>query len=46
MIAAHGGTITAFDRPGGGAVFRVRLPVEGQAPAVPAEPAGGDDDAH
>lgn len=26
VVAAHGGTITAENRPGGGAVFRVRLP--------------------
>jgi two-component system sensor histidine kinase KdpD len=44
MVAAHGGSIEGFDRPGGGAVFRVRLPIEGQPPAVPAEPAGGEDD--
>jgi two-component system sensor histidine kinase KdpD len=26
IAAAHGGTIAAEDRPGGGAVFRVTLP--------------------
>ncbi len=44
MVVAHGGTIEAHDREGGGSVFRIRLPIEGQAPAVPAEPAGSADD--
>jgi two-component system sensor histidine kinase KdpD len=34
---ALGGTVTAGNRPGGGAVFRVRLPLPGPAPSV--EPA-------
>jgi len=37
MVEAHGGTITAANRPGGGAVFAVRLPLEGTPPAVQAE---------
>jgi two-component system sensor histidine kinase KdpD len=37
-----GGTVTAGNRPGGGAVFRVRLPLPGPAPAVePAVPEEG-----
>jgi two-component system sensor histidine kinase KdpD len=45
IVEAHGGTIRAENRPGGGAVFRVRVPIEGVAPAVEretsAEPASG-----
>jgi len=37
IVAAHGGTITAANRPGGGAVFRFELPA-GQPPVVEAEP--------
>jgi two-component system, OmpR family, sensor histidine kinase KdpD len=37
MVEAHGGTITAANRPGGGAVFTVRLPLEGAPPPVEAE---------
>jgi two-component system sensor histidine kinase KdpD len=33
IIQAHGGRIRAENRPGGGAVFRFSLPVEGAAPA-------------
>jgi two-component system sensor histidine kinase KdpD len=33
IAAAHGGTITAMNRPGGGALFRFELPA-GQAPAI------------
>ncbi|MBL8972411.1 MAG: sensor histidine kinase KdpD [Myxococcales bacterium] len=39
VAEAHGGGITAGARPGGGAVFRVTLPIGGEAPAVPAEEA-------
>ncbi|HUL50815.1 MAG TPA: sensor histidine kinase KdpD [Gemmatimonadales bacterium] len=40
IIMAHGGRITAQNRPGGGAVFRFTLPISGPPPsAVPAEPA-------
>jgi two-component system sensor histidine kinase KdpD len=38
VVEAHGGTIEAANRDGGGAVFRFRLPVVGQPPAVAAEP--------
>ncbi|UJR82904.1 sensor histidine kinase [Sandaracinus amylolyticus] len=34
IVQAHGGTITAENRPGGGALFRVTLPVEGEPPRV------------
>jgi len=38
IVEAHGGTITARPRSGGGATFRISLPLTGQAPSVPAEP--------
>jgi len=38
IVEAHGGTINATNRPGGGAVFRIELPVEG-APPPPVEKA-------
>ncbi len=34
---AHGGSLVAENRPGGGAVFRLTLPQQGQAPSVPPE---------
>jgi two-component system sensor histidine kinase KdpD len=34
IVGAHGGTITAANRPGGGAVFRFTLPSTGRPPAV------------
>ncbi|WP_275976487.1 ATP-binding protein [Geothrix alkalitolerans] len=37
IVQAHGGTIQASDRPGGGARFLVALPVDGPPPAAPAE---------
>lgn len=40
MIEAHGGTITAANRPEGGAILTVRLPLGGAPPVVEAEPAG------
>jgi two-component system sensor histidine kinase KdpD len=38
IAEAHGGRISAENRPGGGARFRVVLPVEGDAPPVEREP--------
>ncbi|MFO0675569.1 MAG: sensor histidine kinase KdpD [Polyangiaceae bacterium] len=37
MIEAQGGTIDVVAREGGGATFRFTLPIEGDAPVVPAE---------
>jgi two-component system sensor histidine kinase KdpD len=37
IVVAHGGTITAANRPEGGASFRFTLPIDGQPPAVPEE---------
>lgn len=37
IVAAHGGTITAAHRPGGGTEFRITLPLEAEPPAVPPE---------
>jgi two-component system, OmpR family, sensor histidine kinase KdpD len=37
IVAAHGGTIQAASRPGGGARFIVRLSLEGEPPTVEAE---------
>lgn len=34
IVQAHGGTMEARNRSGGGALFMVRLPVEGEPPAV------------
>lgn len=34
IVEAHGGEIGAADRPGGGAVFFLTLPLEGQPPAL------------
>ncbi|MGE5338621.1 MAG: DUF4118 domain-containing protein [Gemmatimonadota bacterium] len=39
-IEAHGGSISAAGRPGGGAVFRFTLPLVASAPRVPEEPEG------
>jgi len=38
VISAHGGTIAAANRPGGGAVFRMTLPIVGAPPPTPSEP--------
>ena len=35
VIGAHGGTITAANRPGGGAVFRMTLPIVGSPSGAP-----------
>jgi two-component system sensor histidine kinase KdpD len=37
IVAAHGGTIAALPRPGGGARFIVTLPTQGTPPSVPEE---------
>ena len=37
IVTAHGGTISAENREGGGARFRLRLPLEGTAPRVASE---------
>jgi two-component system, OmpR family, sensor histidine kinase KdpD len=39
MIAAHAGTITAANRPDGGAILTVRLPLGGAPPVIEAESA-------
>jgi two-component system sensor histidine kinase KdpD len=39
IVQAHGGTIRAHAHPGGGALFRVVLPVRGGAPSSAPEPA-------
>jgi two-component system sensor histidine kinase KdpD len=33
IVEAHGGKISAFDRDGGGAVFRIALPLPKEQPA-------------
>jgi two-component system sensor histidine kinase KdpD len=37
IVEAHGGTLAAENREGGGALFRITLPFVGQPPAVPKE---------
>ncbi|MBI2893000.1 MAG: sensor histidine kinase KdpD [Deltaproteobacteria bacterium] len=39
ILQAHGGQITAENRPGGGALFRITLPVGGSPPALAPESA-------
>jgi two-component system sensor histidine kinase KdpD len=41
LVEAHGGSIRAANRPGGGAVFTVEIPIEGQPPAIEPETEGG-----
>jgi two-component system sensor histidine kinase KdpD len=41
IVEAHGGRIEGANRPGGGAIFTVWLPLEGEPPAVEAEPPEG-----
>jgi hypothetical protein len=43
VVAAHGGTVTIEDAPGGGALFRVRLPAAAEGTPVPV---AMRDDAH
>lgn len=40
VVEAHGGALTAANRPGGGVQFTIRLPLNGAPPPVP-EAAGG-----
>jgi two-component system sensor histidine kinase KdpD len=40
IVQAHGGSIVAKNRAGGGTLFRVRLPLDEAPPTVTAEPAG------
>jgi hypothetical protein len=37
IVEAHGGRITAHQRSGGGAVFRIELPLEGEPPVIEPE---------
>jgi two-component system sensor histidine kinase KdpD len=37
IVELHGGTITAENRDGGGALFRIMLPLGGTPPAIPTE---------
>lgn len=41
IVEAHGGTIEALNRRGGGACFRFTLPIDGTPPAVPSEESRG-----
>jgi two-component system, OmpR family, sensor histidine kinase KdpD len=37
IVEAHGGTITAANRPGGGAIFRILLPLGDKPPDIPTD---------
>ena len=37
IVESHGGTMTASNRPGGGACFRFTVPIEGTPPSLPVE---------
>jgi two-component system sensor histidine kinase KdpD len=37
IVEAHGGTMSASNREGGGAIFRFTLPVEGEPPRIETE---------
>jgi signal transduction histidine kinase len=40
-VLAHGGTVSVGQRPGGGARFELRLPLQLEPRPLPLSPAGG-----
>lgn len=38
LLQAHGGDVSALARPGGGAIFRIELPLVGEPPAIERSP--------